>query len=96
VYIASRKLKQLEESARELNAIASEGGICKILVADLTSKQKCQELAGLLAAQEKKLHVLVNNAGMSWASPLEDFDEKNGWDRLMALNVKAGFYLTAW
>jgi NAD(P)-dependent dehydrogenase (short-subunit alcohol dehydrogenase family) len=74
--------------------MSMNGGICKILVADLTCKQKCQELATLLAAQEKKLHVLINNAGMSWASSLEDFDEKNGWDRLMALNVKAGFYLT--
>ena len=31
---------------------------------------------------------------MSWGAKLEDFDEKNGWDRLMALNVKSIFYLT--
>ncbi|KAJ3125528.1 hypothetical protein HK098_000215 [Nowakowskiella sp. JEL0407] len=31
---------------------------------------------------------------MSWGADLTDFDEANGWDRLMALNVKSIFYLT--
>ncbi|KAJ1537890.1 hypothetical protein HK405_014279 [Cladochytrium tenue] len=31
---------------------------------------------------------------MSWSSNMTDFNEKDGWDRLMALNVKGVFYLT--
>lgn len=41
-----------------------------------------------LKDKESKLHVLVNNTGMAWGGPLEDFPEENGWDKLMGTNVK--------
>lgn len=44
--------------------------------------------------KESKLHLLFNNAGMSWGAELTNFPEKNGWDRLFALNLKTCFYLT--
>jgi len=31
---------------------------------------------------------------MSWGAPFDDFPEKDGWDRLYALNVKSIFYVT--
>jgi NAD(P)-dependent dehydrogenase (short-subunit alcohol dehydrogenase family) len=37
--------------------------------------------------------VLVNNAGANWGAPLADYPEA-GWDKVMALNVKAVFNLT--
>ncbi|KAI8928489.1 hypothetical protein BC831DRAFT_448129 [Entophlyctis helioformis] len=93
VYIASRKLQVVEEAAKELTALGP--GTCIGLQADLMSRKQAEDLAAQLAARESKLHILVNNSGMSWGSPLDNFDEKNGWDRLMALNVKSMFYLTA-
>lgn len=34
-------------------------------------------------------------AGTTWGDSYEDFNEKSGWDRVLATNVKALFYLTA-
>ncbi|KAL7410467.1 hypothetical protein BDY24DRAFT_407844 [Mrakia frigida] len=98
VYIASRKISQLEATVLELNALArssGQGGSCLAVAADLRDKAGCDALAAQMKEREEKLHVLINNSGMGWAAPLEDFDEKNGWDRVMALNVKSIFYLTA-
>ena len=39
------------------------------------------------------LDVLVNNAGVQYAGPLEQF-ELERWDRLMAVNVRGGFLTT--
>lgn len=69
-------------------------GECIALQADLGTKAQSQALADQIKQRESKLHILVNNAGMAWGSALTDFDEKNGWDRLMALNVKSIFYMT--
>ncbi|KAJ3358988.1 hypothetical protein HDU91_005054 [Kappamyces sp. JEL0680] len=51
-------------------------------------------LAQKLLELEPKVHLLFNNAGMSWGNVLSEFSEQNGWDRLFALNVKTCFYLT--
>jgi NAD(P)-dependent dehydrogenase (short-subunit alcohol dehydrogenase family) len=37
--------------------------------------------------------VLVNNAGVSWGAPLEEFPE-SGWDKVFDTNVKGVFFLT--
>ena len=37
--------------------------------------------------------MLVNNAGVAWGAPLEDFPEV-GWDKVMDTNVKGVFFLT--
>ncbi|KAJ3104634.1 hypothetical protein HDU97_009025 [Phlyctochytrium planicorne] len=92
VYIASRKLKNVQEAADELNKMGP--GSCIPLQADLTTRAECEALAAKLKEKESKLHILVNNSGMSWGNALTDFNEKDGWDRLFALNVKGLFYLT--
>ncbi|KAJ3243567.1 hypothetical protein HDU78_000327 [Chytriomyces hyalinus] len=97
VYIASRKLKVVSAAAADINAnpqTVASGGSCIALQADLTDKAKVHAFANEIKKREEKVHILVNNAGMSWGSDLLDYDEKNGWDRLFALNVKGPFYLT--
>ncbi|KLO19614.1 NAD(P)-binding protein [Schizopora paradoxa] len=92
VYIAARKEAQLKEAADELNA---EGpGSCHYIVADLGSKAGCVALTNEIKKREQKIHILVNNSGASWGANWDDFPEKEGWDRLMALNVKSIFYMT--
>ncbi|KAJ3308233.1 hypothetical protein HDU76_004057 [Blyttiomyces sp. JEL0837] len=93
VYIASRKLKVVEEAAKELNAMGP--GTCIALQADLITREQAETLANEIKKRETKLHILVNNAGMSWGAPMNDYNEKDGWDRLFALNVKSIFYMTA-
>jgi len=92
VYIASRKEEQLKEVSRKLNKIGP--GSCEYVVADLSSKAGCDRLVEAIRVNEKKIHILVNNSGMSWGAPYDDFPERAGWDRVFALNVKSIFYVT--
>lgn len=93
MYIASRKMSNLDKAAAALNAYRS--GCCVPITADLTNKAGCDALAAKMTELEPNgLDVLVNNSGVSWGSPLEDVDEVRGWDRVFAVNVKSIFYLT--
>lgn len=93
VYIASRNLKNLEQAATEINALGYPGKVIPI-VGSLGTMKECKDLANSFKSFESELNLLFNNSGMSWGGLLEDFDEKNGWDRLFSLNVKSVFYLT--
>ena len=39
--------------------------------------------------------MLVNNAGVTWGAPLEDFPA-DGWDKVFDTNVRGVFLLTTW
>jgi NAD(P)-dependent dehydrogenase (short-subunit alcohol dehydrogenase family) len=49
-----------------------------------------------LVAEVKKhtdhVDILFANAGATWGSEFEKVDEKNGWDKVMDLNVKGVFF----
>ncbi|OSD00444.1 NAD-P-binding protein [Trametes coccinea BRFM310] len=93
VYIASRKEKQLKEMAE---ALTKKGpGSCHYIVADISSKAGCDALADAIKARESKIHILVNNSGASWGAPFDNVPEKEGWDKILSLNVKSIFYMTA-
>ena len=89
VYVASRKQQDCDRAAAELSKL----GTCIALPGDLSSHTGTRALADALAARESALHILVNNAGANWGAPLADYPEA-GWDKVMALNVKAVFDLT--
>ncbi|KAF7790652.1 hypothetical protein EIP86_001608 [Pleurotus ostreatoroseus] len=59
------------------------------------SKAGCDALAAAIKQKEDKIHILINNSGATWGAPYDDFPEKEGWDRVLSLNVKAVFYLTS-
>lgn len=46
-----------------------------------------------IAARTEKVHILVNNAGMFSAGPIEAADPAQ-WDREIGLNLRAPFFLT--
>jgi NAD(P)-dependent dehydrogenase (short-subunit alcohol dehydrogenase family) len=89
VYISSRKAEACTALADEL----SKYGTCIALPADLSKMSEMERLAGELAACEKKLDILINNAGASWGALFAEFPE-NGWDKVMDLNVKSVFFMT--
>ncbi|KAG9083282.1 hypothetical protein FRC07_013957, partial [Ceratobasidium sp. 392] len=70
-------------------------GRCEYIVANLGSKAGCDALCDTFKERESKLHILVNNSGVNWAAPMDQFPEKEGWDRVLALNVKSVFYMTS-
>lgn len=59
------------------------------------SRAGCEALAASLASHEPKLHILINNSGATWGAPMRSFPEREGWDRVMNLNVRGPFFLTA-
>ncbi|KAF8310371.1 rhamnolipids biosynthesis 3-oxoacyl-reductase [Clavulina sp. PMI_390] len=93
VYISSRKEKVLKQVAEQLNQ--SGPGECRYFAANLGSRAGCEALADHIKSNEKRLHILVNNSGATWGGDWSDFPETQGWDKIMSLNLKAPFYLTA-
>jgi 2-deoxy-D-gluconate 3-dehydrogenase len=91
VYISSRKAEVCDATAQRLSD--TYGGDCISIPADLSEMEGIEHLAAELAARETHLDVLVNNAGVSWGAPIDEFPEK-GWDKVMDTNVKGVFFLT--
>src|SRR6185369_11791540 len=89
VYVSSRKKDVCDRVAADL----SREGNCVSLPADLGTEAGAIGLAKALAEREPALHILVNNAGANWGAPLAEFPD-SGWDKVLALNVKAIFHLT--
>ncbi|RMZ75424.1 hypothetical protein DV738_g5497, partial [Chaetothyriales sp. CBS 135597] len=95
VLIASRKESELKKASSyttdRLNKLGP--GKCEYIVADLKDKAGCDYLVAEVKKRTDRLTVLVNNTGVTWGAPYDDFPE-SGWDKVMALNVKSIFYTT--
>jgi len=89
VYIASRKLEQCEQTAREL----SQYGPCHAFEADVSTEAGCRALVDAYLAQQPSLSILVNNSGANWGAPFAEYPDA-AWDRVMNLNVRGAFTLT--
>ncbi len=87
-YIVGRDAGQ----SRDIAAQLSGTGQCTGLVADLAEAQAPQQLAGQLA-HEEQLHILVNNAGANETGTIDTVSVE-GWDKVLNVNLRAGFFLT--
>lgn len=92
VIIASRKKSELEKTTARLNGLGP--GKAEYIVADLKDKAGCDALCAEVKRRTDRLTVLMNNSGATWGARYDDFPE-SGWDKIMALNVKAIYYVTA-
>jgi NAD(P)-dependent dehydrogenase (short-subunit alcohol dehydrogenase family) len=88
-YISSRKASACEQAAAEL----SKTGTCIPLAHDLGDTSQVRKLADEIKTRETKLDILINNAGATWAQPIDQYTE-DGWDKVMNVNLKAIFLLT--
>ena len=88
VYITGRKPEQLEAARQELAVY----GDVRTVQGDVATPDGVEALRAALEG-EAKLHVLINNAGITWGAPVETFPAK-AWDSVMGVNVKAPFVLT--
>ena len=91
VYICSRKAKACEETAKELNDRYPNGKAIS-LPGDLSSIQGVEKLVADMKHVDK-LHVLINNAGVTWGAPFEDYPD-DAWQKILDLNVRHVFNLT--
>ncbi len=89
VIIASRKADAVEATVAELSAF----GRCRGLAADLSTEEGARRFADTVAADNDRVHVLVNNAGATWGAPLVEHDTTS-WDRVLNLNVQGVFHTT--
>ncbi|KAJ7789854.1 hypothetical protein B0H14DRAFT_2942900 [Mycena olivaceomarginata] len=90
VYIAARKEPQLKEAVEDIRKVAT--GKINYIVADVGSKAGCDALIAEFKRRETTLHVLVNNSGITWGGPYNDFPEEKGWDNVF--NSRLSDYLT--
>ena len=89
VIISSRKEVAVDAAVEELKTLGDATGFA----ADLGTVEGCEKLAGFVGEQTDKIDILINNAGATWGSTLEDFPE-DGWDKIMNVNLKGPFFLT--
>lgn len=89
VYVASRKPQACDDTAQAL----SQYGECIGIPADLSTEQGCQALVDTLQQKEPCLHILVNNAGVTWGAPLEEYPDE-AWDKIFNLNLKSAFTMS--
>ncbi len=92
VLIASRKGEACERTAAELNALGA-AGTAEGFAGDVASEAGVKALAEAVRVRTDRLHILVNNAGRSWGTPLTEFPF-SAWESVMALNVAGLFTLT--
>jgi len=91
VYISSRKAEVCHEVEKQLNALGK--GKCVAIPADLQKDAECKRVADFVSGREKRVHVLVNNAGANWAAPIDKYSSE-AFDKVMNLNCKSPFLLT--
>ena len=91
VIISSRKRDQCDATAARLSE--TYGGECISIPANLAELDGIDAFLAGLRGVTDRVDVLVNNAGVSWGAPIEEFPEI-GWDKVMDTNVKAVFFVT--
>jgi NAD(P)-dependent dehydrogenase (short-subunit alcohol dehydrogenase family) len=90
VYVSSRKPEAGDAAVAELSSF----GKVVSVPADLSREEECTRLAATVGQREDQLHILVNNAGVTWGAPsLEEFPS-SAWDKVVDLNLKSPFFLT--
>lgn len=92
VIISARKVDACEQAAAELSELPG-GGSCEAIPADLSTDSGTQYLAAAVAERLEEVNLLVNNAGVSWGAPVDEFPEI-GWDKVLNTNVRGVFTLT--
>ncbi|KAG6832283.1 hypothetical protein H0H92_003516 [Tricholoma furcatifolium] len=89
--MARRTVDECGETAKELSLLGP--GKCIALPADLQKYEGVEFVVKELASKESALHILVNNAGAAWGSPIDDFPDA-AFTKVVTLNLQRVFTLT--
>ena len=93
VLISSRKAKACEQMAAEINKKCGVSSAVA-LPGDLSSYAGVQALCKALDdANVDTIHVLINNAGVTWGANYADYPD-DAWAKIMDVNVRHLFNLT--
>lgn len=91
VALVARKASELAEAETRLKSegIEAAGFVCDLQEAASSVKP----LVDMVVAHFGDIDVLVNNAGATWAAPVEDYPDE-AWRKVMRVNVDAPFFLS--
>lgn len=92
VLICSRKIEAVEAAAAEVNALGYSGKV-EAFAGDVGSEEGVASIVASVRGKTDSLHILVNNAGITWGAPLGAFPHK-AWHKVMNVNVDGLFHLT--
>ncbi|MEO6831746.1 MAG: 3-hydroxybutyrate dehydrogenase [Chitinophagaceae bacterium] len=82
------------DGANIAKQVAEAAGINYIFsAANMLQPAAIRALAGEALEKFDTIEVLVNNAGIQFVSPIEDFPEEK-WDAIIGINLSAAFHLT--
>jgi 3-hydroxybutyrate dehydrogenase len=80
------------DAEKERSAIEQDFGVKAIYsAADMSKPAEIAEMIGLAETTFDRLDVLVNNAGVQYVSPIEDFPVDK-WDAIIAVNLSSAFH----
>lgn len=91
--IALNVRKNDERTQSVQRAVQATGRRCEMLVADVSQVDAVRRLVQQATSAFKRLHILVNNAGVEVHAPFLDVDE-SAYDTVLAVNLKGPFFLT--
>jgi gluconate 5-dehydrogenase len=89
--ITSRKMKNLESAAREIEKEC--GGKVFPVECDVAKEASIDHLLKEAAEKFPRIDILVNNAGVTWGAPTLEFPLEK-WDYVFNTNVRALWILT--
>jgi hypothetical protein len=94
VFITSRKASACTAAVNALNALPNKppGSRAYAIPADSSKVSEIERLVAEVSKHTDHIDILFANAGASWGSEFEAVDEKNGWDKVMDINVKGVFF----
>jgi NADP-dependent 3-hydroxy acid dehydrogenase YdfG len=88
VVLGARRTEQLRQLVEE---IKSKGGEAAFVQIDVKNKADLVQLVNTAVEQYGKLDVIVNNAGVSQLSRIDELDI-DGWEEMIDINLKGVLY----
>src|SRR5215470_4111079 len=90
VFLVARREEKLHEAVAEITAA---GGEAAYHVLDVRSVPALYDLVDVVLARYKKLHILINNAGLGWRAPLGEL-HRSQIAEMLETNLAAPIHLT--
>lgn len=90
VVCVARNADKLKETAAEIQAV---GGTAEVMAGDVTDGAAVQKLVDDVAERFEKLHILVNNAGVTRDTLIPRMTDDQ-WDDVINTNLRGAFLFT--
>ena len=91
IILTSRKIKNLEATAAELEANQKVKAVA--IACDMAKEDTVEAMLKEAVAKFGRIDILVNNAGATWGAPTLDFPLEK-WDQVFNVNVRGVWVLT--